>query len=130
MGRFEGAATGGSGWAVVEEETSLTEAVRMPVELPQESCPDCGVGIGERHDGGCDVARCWHTGGQRVSCPCVAYGECGEDEWSGFWPGVPECQEHGWVTVDEKTRYVIWDLNRLMTECRWDRGERRWVKRG
>lgn len=31
-------------------------------------CPDCGAEVSETHASGCDVARCLHTGQQRLSC--------------------------------------------------------------
>ena len=54
-------------------------------ECPKRSCPDCGVKLTEHHLEGCDVARCQNTGGQRLICYC---GKCGEDSWTGVWPGV------------------------------------------
>lgn len=35
-------------------------------------CPDCGVGIGELHQAGCDQEACAYCQSQRISCSCRA----------------------------------------------------------
>jgi hypothetical protein len=95
------------------------------------ACPDCGVAIGAAHHAGCDVARCWVTGRQRLSCSRAHEAgdlDCGQDRWSGRWPGEAECEQYGWLIDPEGLRLA--DLNRLVTECDWDRAARRWVRRG
>ena len=72
-------------------------------------CHDCGVTVGGKHQGGCDVARCLATGAQRLSCGC---GGCGEDVWTGLWPGIKECYEERFVCFDGATGHVGFDLNR------------------
>lgn len=32
------------------------------------TCPDCAVNVGERHERGCDVARCTKCGWQELGC--------------------------------------------------------------
>ena len=121
-------------------------------------CPDCGAGIGQPHDDGCDVARCLVTGMQRLQCDGwhkeAALREavpgifedpvCGQDAWTGQWPGAAECDEYGWYTWFRPPppggRYgewvpcgpdhpdAVWNLTRLVTECAWDRQQRRWVR--
>jgi hypothetical protein len=71
-------------------------------------CPDCGAAVGEDHVDGCDVARCQKMGGQRLSCDC---GDCGNDAWTGLWPGIKECYEHKLVCFDTATKSVCFDLN-------------------
>lgn len=141
-------------------------------------CRDCGAAVGQPHLAGCDIARCLWTGGQRIQCgqslaaDCcrvirAAGGEelaneladylglenpehdCGEDVWTGEWPGDAECREYGfwcywgpdmgeqgWVRCgppgsdpDVPFTIVREDLNRLLSECAWDSQAKRWVRR-
>jgi hypothetical protein len=113
----------------------------MPEQLPP--CQDCAAEPGMTHEPGCDTARCMHTGRQRLACPRTGH-DCGEDIWTGEWPGVAECREFGWYGhwADERlsgpwTRCApghpaaTEDLNRLASEmeARWDRKRQRWVLR-
>lgn len=68
--------------------------------------------------------------------------DCGKDVWSGEWPGVAECREWGWWACFVPYGDPSWrpcspahpgavpDLNRLVTEARWDRSAKRWVRTG
>jgi hypothetical protein len=112
------------------------------IEAFRENCPDCQVGVGVEHSDGCDVARCMDDGGQRLACGVFREtrhaGCCGDDTWSGYWPGVLECEEFGWwsmmvpglgwVQVPEGTEGAVHDLNRLVLEGVWDREARRWQR--
>lgn len=104
------------GSLVVHEELAPAEFATRP------TCPDCAVAIGTAHEDGCDVARCWETGGQRLACGLFHDHDCGQDVWSGRWPGDEDCERLGWF--DEQGRH---DLNRLAREAVWDRTTRRWV---
>lgn len=115
------------------------------MENESRSCYDCGVEPGELHADGCDIARCLATGGQRLSCygrhepPLPGTNPCGQDRWSGMWPGVAECRElgwfcvmepgKGWVSVPEGTPGAMEDLNRLAVEAVWDRARGRFGRR-
>jgi hypothetical protein len=122
------------------------------VDLSGPLCHDCGVKPGDAHDDGCDVARCLFTGGQRLLCGKLGFlgiheedHDCGEEAWTGRWPGGDECEEFGWWTEfvppgpgEEYGEWVrrrkgdpgaVHDLNRLVTEARWDRRRQRWVLR-
>lgn len=108
----------------------------------REACPDCGAVIDEPHDDGCDVARCLATGMQRLLCSEDEH--CGQDIWSGIWPGEAECAEFGWWAYFRNPRpgekYGEWvrceadhpeavpDLNRLVIDAWWDETAGRWVK--
>lgn len=103
------------------------------------TCPDCAVAVGEKHELGCDVARCLMDGSQRLSCG--ERGCCGEDIWTGEWPGDAECREFGWWVQDRCAEGLGWvpcapdapnateDLNRLARDARWSREQARWVLR-
>jgi hypothetical protein len=93
-------------------------------------CGDCGVASSERHEEGCDVARCTACGYQRIGCDCKG----GQPTvWKGEWPGDLECREYGWLRDDDRDpRGFTEDLNRLavMTwQMRWDSTEERWFLR-
>jgi hypothetical protein len=110
------------------------------IEPFRERCPDCQVGVGVEHSDGCDVARCMDNGGQRLACSAFQEtrhaGYCGDDTWSGYWPGVMECEEFGWWSRMAPgvgwQSFDFWfpgaahDLNRLVLEGVWDREARRW----
>ena|GEM_PF-3008169 len=108
-------------------------------------CHDCAVEPGQPHLDGCDVARCLATGRQRLDCDC---GQCGKDVWTGEWPGLAECREYGfwcywhgpewpdasprgrgWVRCEADHPKAREDLNRLHSECRWDKSSGKWVRR-
>lgn len=96
----------------------------------EQTCPDCGVGVGEAHvydevDGGCDVARCLVTGLQRLMCDAdhAADQDCGHDVWTGWSPGLLDCEQLGWMIGPGFP-----DLNRLYTEATWDPAGCAWVK--
>ncbi|GGS59751.1 hypothetical protein GCM10010171_63410 [Actinokineospora fastidiosa] len=92
---------------------------------PLERCPDCDVQVGEAHeydeyDGGCDVARCLVTGHQRLMCDLDH--DCGQDLWTGRWPGHADCERLGWMIGPD-----LPDLHRLYTEAMWDPSTRLWI---
>jgi hypothetical protein len=147
--------------------------------MSENPCPDCGAEVGTAHDGNCDVARCLWTGRQRLQCDgslaakcCRALREagrddlagdlayylslddpehdCGDDAWTGEWPGKAECREFGWwsyfgpdhgetgwvqVPAEQVDRLrsfgtnVTEDLNRLAVEAVWDRQAQRYSPR-
>ena len=71
-------------------------------------CPDCQAKVGTPHKHGCDTARCLRTGVQRLQCGC---GKCGEDVWTGHWPGIELAYQRKLVCYDTATGYVMLDLN-------------------
>jgi hypothetical protein len=119
------------------------------------TCPDCGANVNATHQDGCDVARCLVTGMQRLQCDglhdiegppgCFTPAVCGDDIWTGLWPGEAECIEYGWYAYFQGApagwRGTGWvrcgpdhpdavpDLNRLIRDCEWDAKAVRWVKR-
>lgn len=114
------------------------------------ACPDCAAGIGEAHDDGCDVAVCLTTGEQRIQCDgyegrlveaddghltYINQGvehDCGQQTWTGYWPGKLECVEFGWWCQDRTSEGLGFvhcapdapgarpDLNRLGLDTVWD----------
>jgi len=65
----------------------------------QPECPDCNVGIGEKHQGGCDIARCSECGEQHMVCCCE---EGQPDIWTGLMYPVEHkvCLEKGFWCYD------------------------------
>jgi hypothetical protein len=113
-------------------------------DLP--NCHDCGVKPGEFHEPGCDIERCPWCGGQMLSCGCYTDHQAWIDEhlipWTGIWPGEeaakklgfwcywgPDHGESGWVTCEPDHPDARPHLNRLYTECRWDRDKQEFVLR-
>ena len=109
----------------------------------QAACHDCGVKPGEAHDDGCDVARCLWTGQQRLACqgfgPLLGQEahDCGQDVWTGEWPGDTECRKYGlWcycppvgspVPCGPDHPEAIADTTALIRNGRWDREAKQWV---
>lgn len=113
-------------------------------------CSDCGVNPGLEHLDGCDVARCFETGFQRLLCLGEDVGhDCGRDVWTGDWPGSAECREFGWYcyfdpdsgrwvqisedVIDTFRRecpdvMIQEDLGRLYSDAEWDRERGRFVQ--
>lgn len=120
-------------------------------------CPECNVMPGLQHLLGCDVERCALCGGQLISCHCVyivsgmnpdtlkerhpriykkgateqmwcAYDaevlrHGGPLPWTGEWPGVEDAKRLGFVNAHGHA-----ELNRLVSEARWNKEARRWEK--
>lgn len=113
-------------------------------DLDCQNCPDCGVEIGQPHEDGCDVARCLSTGQQRLMCPAPHSGfhDCGQEIWTGLWPGTAECRDLGWFCYwrdpapgEQYGEFVrcsadhpdaIDDLNRLHRDAHWNPNTGRW----
>jgi hypothetical protein len=109
------------------------------VSIVQENrCPDCWVLPGEAHTNGCDVARCLKSGRQRIGCDSFGLdnADCGEDVWTGEWPGLAECREYGlwakllpgrgWVICGSSDSGATEDLNTLVSKGTWNRELRKW----
>lgn len=105
------------------------------LHLDEQACPSCYAPVDVAHSRGCSVARCWVTGHQRGICE--QRHDHGTDQWGGEFPGKVEAREFGWYarlgssgwtpcTADAPGAQP--DLNRLMTEARWDALTRRWVR--
>lgn len=117
---------------------------------PPRDCSDCHVKPGSLHVEGCDMERCAHCGGQRISCGC---GELDDEEgspdpafdedkyprlpWTGLYPGTDACVElgwyckwvegHGWRKCDKDDPEAGPDLNRLQVSANWDPAKAKWV---
>ena len=118
---------------------------RMPgcCEQGRPDCHDCGAQAGGIHDDGCDVARCLHTGQQRLACrmfgPLLGQEphDCGRDAWLGYDPDQRQAALHGlWVycppygspvRCDADHPGAISDVTRLMRNGMWDRERKTWM---
>jgi len=105
-----------------------------------EECHDCGMPVGYPHEEGCDVATCLTTGHQKLSCGVLRDthpGDCGEDVWTGYWPGTIQAAAAGlwaslipgrsWQPSNWSDLDAIPDLNGLTTMGTWDRQAHRWI---
>lgn len=116
------------------------------------NCRDCAVAVNTAHDEVCDIAVCLHSGGQRLQCylsnyeptTMVSVGlplvmeehDCGQDIWTGEWPGAAECREYdlwvrwddalGWVKTVKEDPQAREDLNSLKTSGTWNRELQKW----
>lgn len=106
------------------------------------ACPDCGVAAGQRHQGGCDVERCFWCGEQAIGCEChLMTGRHGTPRtiWTGEWPGTVACRAmglwavlrdgEGWVACSPDTPGASADLNRLYYVGRWSPADQDFVPR-
>jgi hypothetical protein len=108
------------------------------------TCHDCGAHIGHTHLDGCGVARCLRSGQQRLSCPggYAGFRDCGQETWTGLWPGVAECRSLGWFSYwqppppgKQHGRFIACpadypdareDLTRLRTDGHWNAEAAQW----
>lgn len=113
------------------------------IDQEDRDCPDCAVKPHEAHLSGCDVARCLWTGLQRLMCRQEYHSCCGEDIWSGEWPGYEECRQYKlwcywqppapddssgeFVPCGEDHPNALADLNALQRCGIWDRELKRWM---
>jgi hypothetical protein len=117
----------------------------MEKEIEFKKCPDCQVDRGERHEYGCDVTQCRHTGTQLLTCgfrvsidPGSPTGyslhetndhECEPCIWTGEWPGVKVCRENGWYTEIVGFEGPTEDLNSVQFRAVWNTELEDWVVR-
>lgn len=111
-------------------------ALRLALEI-QTLCPRCLVEVGVPHTQDCVIARCLITGRQRVQCS--EDHDCGQQEWSGVYPGTLDAIELGlwsrleptlgWVPSTPEDEDAIPDLNTLLHRCYWDATGQRWIEK-
>lgn len=85
-------------------------------------CPGdkCNAPVGLPHTSECDVARCLVTGTQRRLIEHIKNlapedreaHKCGNDVWTGYWPGDYEAALYG-VQRNDVQRMGRWDVDRL-----------------
>lgn len=59
----------------------------------QNTCPDCGVVIGQPHITECDIQRCSICGSQKISCDHDPLASV----WTGEWPESMSKRDRKWM---------------------------------
>jgi hypothetical protein len=106
-------------------------------------CRDCGAQAGSLHDDGCDMAKCLHTGQQRLACRAIGPllgqepHDCGKDWWAGYDRDEDQAAAYGlWcycppvgspVPCGADHPDAIPNVTRLMRNGVWDRKKCYWV---
>jgi hypothetical protein len=71
-------------WKRLKRKYSIDGTMIRPKPVVQ-TCPDCGIRVGQAHVNDCDVKQCSACGGQRASCECGGH-EPEEAIWTGELP--------------------------------------------
>ena len=82
-----------------------------------DNCPDCGVALGRKHKGGCDVERCPHSAGRRWGVSGSTAMTPGVNRGPENGPGQADCERLGYLVGGDPQ---FPDLNRLSRDCVWN----------
>ena len=92
--------------------------------MSEETCPDCQVSPGKKHELGCDVERCPICGFQLLSCGHTPE-EAERQIWDGEWPGLENCRDLGLYLANGDE-----DLNELYSgKYIWDREKQEFARK-